>query len=51
MNFSNLIVFYICVYIGCKMFIIYLLVELMLLRFIDKKKYKKFFFLFWIMNF
>lgn len=44
MNFSNLIVFYICVYLGCKMFIINLLVELMLFRFIDKKKYKKVFF-------
>lgn len=44
MNFSNLIVFYICVYIGCKMFIIYLLVELMLFRFIDKKNIKSWFF-------
>lgn len=50
MNFSNLTASHIRVHTGCKTFITYLLVELMLFRFTDKKKYKKFFFSFWTMN-
>lgn len=44
MNFSNLTASHIRVHTGCKTSITYLLVEVMLFRFTDKKKYKKVFF-------
>lgn len=44
MNFSNLTASHIRVHTGCKMSITYLLVELMLFRFTDKKNIKSFFF-------
>lgn len=44
MNFSNLTASHIRVHTGCKMSITYLLVELMLFRFTDKKNIKSWFF-------
>lgn len=44
MNFSNLTASHIRVHTGCKTSITYLLIELMLFRFTDKKNIKSFIF-------